>query len=315
MPIRPNFLIIGAMKCGTTSLYELFRQHPEIGMSTEKEPAFFAADDAFARGWGWYESLFAPVADRPARGEASTSYSKRFRFPRAADRIARHLPDVKLIYVVRDPLERIESQWMHGVHQGWHDGRFERGLEDPGLVDPSRYWAQISAYRRYFADEQMLVLFFDDFKADPRRFLERCFQFIGVNSSFVPEGLCQRRNTSETHQSDAPVLKALRRLPTFSTAVRVLPEHWRAAIRRRWFTRGACGRPAWSEDLRRKVLWQISDDIRTFLYFYGKPLDHWDLGESDTAESFSLASQPALPIRSPLGFLPLPQSPDAMSLG
>ncbi len=177
----------------------------------------------------------------------------------------------------------------------------------------------------------MLVLFFDDFKADPRRFLERCFQFIGVDSSFVPEGLRQSRNASETHQSDAPVLKALRRLPTFSTAVRVLPEHWRAAIRRRWFTRGACERPAWSEDLRRKVLWQISDDVRTFLYFYGKPLDYWDLGESDTrdlgesdtrdlsesdtAESFSVASQPALPIRSPLGFLPLPQSPDAMSLG
>lgn len=315
MAIRPSFLIIGAMKCGTTSLYELFRQHPQIGMSREKEPAFFAAENAFANGWGWYESLFAQVADRPALGEASTSYSKRFRFPRAAPRVARYLPDAKLIYVVRDPIERIESQWMHGMHQGWHDRRFDRALEDPGLIDPSRYWAQISAYRRYFADERILVLFFEDFKADPQRFLARCFRFIGVDSSFVPKGLRQPRNPSAMHESDAPALKALRRLPAFGTAVRVLPERWRAAIRGRWFTRRSGARPAWSDEQLRKVQWQIGDDVRTFLYFYGKPLDYWDLGEAETAETAPWAARAIVPIRSPLAFLPLPQSSDAMSLG
>lgn len=311
MSLRPNFFIIGAMKCGTTSLYELFRQHPQIGMSREKEPAFFAADEVFAQGWNWYESLFAHAADKPARGEASTSYSKRFSYPRAVGRIARSLPDAKLIYVVRDPLERIESQWMHGVHQGWHPPRFERALEQPGLIDPSRYWAQISAYRDYFADERILVLFFDEFKSDPRRFLQRCWRFLEVDASFVPSGLREPHNRTALQESDSAALKKLRRLPAFSRAVRILPEHWRAALKRRWFTRRTYGRPPWPPELRRKVQWELGDDIRTFLYFYGKPLDYWDLGEVAPEEPAS-RQQPGLIPSHSLGFLPLPQPGGAL---
>ena len=308
MSQRPNFLIIGAMKCGTTSLYELFRQHPQIGMSSEKEPAFFAADEAFARGWDWYESLFAPVAGKPARGEASTSYSKHFSYPRAVERIARFLPDAKLIYVVRDPLERIESQWMHGVHQDWHAARFERALEEPGLIDPSRYWAQISAYRDYFADEQILVMFLEDFKINPIGFLARCFRFLGVDASFVPRGFRQPRNVSVLHESDSAALKNLRRLPAFGAALRVIPLSWREAIRQRWFTRRTYGRPVWSSAPRRKVIWELADDVRTFLYFYGKPLDYWDLRDG------SFGEPAAAPSSRPLGFLPLPQSAVGMPL-
>lgn len=311
MSLQPNFLVIGAMKCGTTSLYELFRQHPQIGMSREKEPAFFAADEVYAQGWNWYESLFAHVADRPALGEASTSYSKRFSYPRAVGRIARCLPNVKLIYVVRDPLERIESQWMHGVHRGWHPPSFERALEQPGLIDPSRYWAQISAYRDYFADERTLVLFFEDFRTDPRRFLQRCFRFLGVDASFVPSGLREPRNASALHESDSPALKTLRRLPAFGRAVRILPERWRAALRQRWFTRRTQGRPEWPPELKRKVQWELGDDIRTFLYFYGKPLDYWDLGESAPEAPITRRTPGLIPSHT-LGFLPLPQSAGAM---
>jgi hypothetical protein len=278
MGIHPTFLVIGAMKCGTTSLYDLLAEHPEIGMSAIKEPAFFCSEDFYARGWPWYESLFAHADGRKAIGEASTSYTKKYSYPGAAERIARRLPDVRLIYVVRHPLERIESQWMHGVHAGWHPASFSRALEDPALVDPSRYWSQIEAYRQFFPDERILVLFFDDFKVDPRAFMARVYAFLGVDASFRPRGVAEPRNVSAAIESERPLLNVMRQAPLVRRLASVAPARWRDGIKRRIFTRRITQRPEWPAAQRRKVLWEIADDVRTFLKFYGRPTDFWDLG-------------------------------------
>jgi hypothetical protein len=277
MGVRPTFLVIGAMKCGTTSLFDLLAQHPQIGMSTVKEPAFFCDDEIFARGLSWYESLFAHAAGRREVGEASTSYTKKFTYPRAAERIARHLPDAKLIYVVRHPLERIESQWMHGIHTGWHPDDFSRALDDPSLIDPSRYWRQINTYRDYFPDVRILVLFFDDFKADPLAVMSRCCDFLGVARSFVPGDPDQARNASASLESETPLLKSLRRVPLSRPIARVFPEGWRASLKRQFFTRRGGSRPTWPAEKRRRVVWEVGDDVRTFLEFYGRPADLWNL--------------------------------------
>jgi hypothetical protein len=278
MGVRPTFLVIGAMKCGTTSLYDLLAQHPQIGMSTVKEPAFFCDDEIFARGLSWYESLFAHATGRTAVGEASTSYTKKYTYPRAAERIARHLPDAKLIYVVRHPLERIESQWMHGTHTGWHSAEFSRALDDPNLIDPSRYWRQIQAYRDYFPDDRILVLFFDDFRTDALAAISRCYDFLGVDRSFSPRGPNQVRNASASLESETRLLAALRGVPLGRRLGRVLPESWRANLKRRFFTRRTGGRPDWPAAKRRRVVWEVGDDVRSFLEFYSRPTDFWDLG-------------------------------------
>lgn len=277
MGVRPTFLVIGAMKCGTTSLFDLLAQHPQIGMSTVKEPAFFCDDEIFDRGFSWYESLFTHAADRKEVGEASTSYTKKYTYPRAAERIGRHLPGAKLIYVVRHPLERIESQWMHGVHAGWHSADFGRALDDPGLIDPSRYWRQIQAYRDFFPDVRILVLFFDDFKADPLAVMSRCWDFLGVDRSFVPADAGQARNASASLESETPLLATLRRIPHGRRLAHLFPEGWRAKLKRQFFTRRTGGRPAWPADKRRRVVWEVGDDVRTFLEFYGQPADFWNL--------------------------------------
>ncbi|HEV3339212.1 MAG TPA: sulfotransferase, partial [Pirellulales bacterium] len=263
-------------KCGTTSLYDLLAQHPQIGMSTVKEPAFFCDDEIFARGFSWYESLFAHAVDRQAVGEASTSYTKKYSYPHAAERIARHLPEARLIYVARHPLERIESQWMHGVHAGWHASNFSRALDDPGLIDPSRYWRQIQAYRKSFPDDRILVLFFDDFKTDPLGVVSRCCEFLGVDRSFVPSDPDQARNASASLESEARLLAALRRIPLSRRLAHIFPESWRADLKRQFFTRRTGGRPTWPADKRRRVIWEIGDDVRCFLEFYGRPADFWN---------------------------------------
>jgi hypothetical protein len=277
MGIRPNFLVIGAMKAGTTSLYELLRRHPDVGMSSEKEPAFFCVDEIFARGWTWYESLFAGAEDKAAVGEASTSYTKRLVYPRAAQRIGELLADARLIYVVRHPLERIESQWMHGVHQHWHSANFARALDEAALLDPSRYWSQISEYRRFFPDNRILVSFFDDLRDQPDEFMKQVFGFLGVDPSASIGPIGNAQNVTAAMESERPTLPRLRRLPLFARTVRLFPLAWRDQVKHHWFTRRGLKRPHWHRADRRKVLATIGDDVREFLRFYGKPPDYWEL--------------------------------------
>jgi hypothetical protein len=277
MGIRPTFLVIGAMKCGTTSLYDLLAGHPQIGMSTVKEPAFFCCDELFNQGWWWYESHFAHAAGCLAVGEASTSYTKKYTYPRAAERIAKHLPEARLIYIVRDPLERIESQWIHGAHTGWHAAKFAAALDDPGLIDPSRYWRQISAYRDFFPDERILVLFFDDFKADPLRAFAQCCEFLSVDQSRMPNSPMLPRNVSSALESETAVLAALRCLPLFHRLVRSLSADCKNRLKQQYFTRRIEHRPIWPPDKRRRAIREIADDVHSFLTFYGRPADFWRL--------------------------------------
>lgn len=97
MSPAPDFLIIGAMKSATSTLHEQLARQPGVFMSTPKEPNFFSDDPIYARGFEWYRGLFAGGAEALLRGESSTHYTKLPTHPHAVERIARHLPQVKLI--------------------------------------------------------------------------------------------------------------------------------------------------------------------------------------------------------------------------
>src|SRR5215210_7255111 len=107
----PDFLVIGAMKAGTTTLYNHLRGHPDIFMTSYKEPEFFVAEKTWGRGTAWYQRLFADAPDAARLGEASTSYSKCTEFTGVPERIHSLIPDVQLLYVLRHPIARIESMY------------------------------------------------------------------------------------------------------------------------------------------------------------------------------------------------------------
>ena len=109
------------MKCGTTSLYRYLALHPQIAMSQRKELDFFKTDADFAKGLEWYSAQFPD--DSGVRGEASPNYSKFHIFPGVPDRMRSVLPDIKLIYLVRNPVERAVSHYMHSVHGGLFESR------------------------------------------------------------------------------------------------------------------------------------------------------------------------------------------------
>ncbi len=162
----PDFLLIGAMKCGTTSLYHYLRDHPQIFMPSIKAPEFFAEEGNWGRGIGWYRRQFEGAAPGVvAIGEASNVYTKYPRYRGVPARIADHIPYARLVYVVRDPIDRIRSHYQTRLTEGTERAPIGRAVrENPIYLDYSRYAMQLDRYLDHFPREQLLVITAEDLR-------------------------------------------------------------------------------------------------------------------------------------------------------
>lgn len=208
----PNFLLIGAAKSGTSALYNYLWQHPEIYMSDNKEPNFFAleGEKVCFNGPGAeiinaksvtslaeYETLFAGASDEKAVGEASVLY---LYHPQAAARIRDYIPNVKLIAVLRNPVDRAYSSYLHMVRDGREPAAgFTQALD----VEPERirdnwahiwhyqrlgyYYQQLQSYYALFPRQQIAVFTYDAFAADPQNVIRQVFRFLKVDPAFEPD--------------------------------------------------------------------------------------------------------------------------------
>lgn len=279
--MKPNFLVIGASKCGTSSLCELLGQHPDVFMSKPKEPNFFCYDQVYARGWEWYETLFAGAESKRAVGEGTAQYAQRTVWPDCLGRIARDLPEARLIYIVRHPLRRMESLWIHSLENRRalpHDFNEALRLAPKKMIDSSNYLQEIDAFRRHFPDERILVTFFEDLRDDARGLLRRCYEFLGVDPAFTPSDAERARNVSAIKRVEAPWLKRLRLSPIYPHISGLLPRRIKRSIRERSRV-PAPPRPHWSRATLNWVLEQVEADSRAFLERYGKPADFWNMRE------------------------------------
>lgn len=210
---RPNFLIIGAAKSGTTALYRFLGQHPHVYVSPRKHTRFFSfeTEEPSFRGPGpkvpskpyavadieAYHDLFGGVAGETAIGEASHSYLYR---PEAARRIREYDPGMKLIAVLRQPAERAYSHYRQMIRDGrelLHDflralGEERARIEDywwPDFhyVQVGLFYAQLRRYFDLFGRHQIRVYLYEDFSTDPFGVLRDVFHFLGVDDAFVPE--------------------------------------------------------------------------------------------------------------------------------
>lgn len=175
--VRPNFLFIGADRCGSKTLHSIFRQHPDCFVPAIADPYFF--DKNYDRGIRWYYELFAnasPAAQ--AIGEFSHDY---IHSPEAAKRIAQHLPDAKLLVSLRHPIERTFSSYASARSAGVIRTSFEEALDEvPMLISNSMYADHLEAYLELFPREQLKILIFDDLQAKSRAFAEQAFDFLGL---------------------------------------------------------------------------------------------------------------------------------------
>jgi hypothetical protein len=149
------------------------------------------------------------------------------------------------------------------------------------LVESSNYWNEIRRFRKHFPDEQILVVFFEDFVEDWHGTLRRCFEFLEVDPDASIDESQRHLNRSKDKRIRRPAVSRLRALPgmetAFALARRALPEAVRAPIRNRVLNARVDARPAWSSESRRWVVDQLRGDTERFLAAYGKPSDFWDL--------------------------------------
>ena len=216
---KPNCLILGSAKCGTTSLYHYLKQHPDICFSKPKEPVFFEAEYELGMEYYW-QTYFAHWAGEQVVGEAR---QRNMYLPFVAERIAQSVPDAKLIIILRNPVERAFSHWLGRYRSGkeslpfaeaiLHDlDRIKQGFNFEGevgarlwkdsmvpagspkgkansalfatYVDSGYYSDQIKRYLKLFNPQQMRILFLDDLVRDPHAVIQSLFDFLGVDASF-----------------------------------------------------------------------------------------------------------------------------------
>lgn len=206
-PLLPHFIIIGAMKSGTTTLYRHLALHPDVDMSRDKETDFFVAEKNWPRGREWYGAQFTRAG--AVRGEASPNYAKCRDFTGVPERMAELCPDVRLIYILRDPVKRAESQFSHSVVMGALPPDltgFETSHEYAHILDSSLYAHQLELYLKHFPREAILILDFDELVRDPQSVMDQITDHIGVASHPVADSGAQN-DSAEISRVPAPVLR------------------------------------------------------------------------------------------------------------
>jgi hypothetical protein len=203
----PNFLIIGAMRAGTTTLYRHLDIHPDVFMPQTKEPNTLCSDHALGgTGQAEYARLFSPARDERCLGEASTAYTKAPDFGNVAARARAVLgPELKLVYIVRHPIERIRSQ--HHLERA--NRLTERSLEaalreEPRFVNYSRYAMQLAPWLDTFGSERIMVLRFENYVTDTPFWYGEVCRFLGINPGAVGELPDEAYNKTDRRPSVTP---------------------------------------------------------------------------------------------------------------
>jgi hypothetical protein len=272
----PNFIVIGAMKSGTSSLYAYLQGHPLIFMATPKEPAFFGSNRH--RGLWWYEQLFDDAGEAIAIGEASTQYSVYPFVPGVPSRIAELLPNVRLIYLVRHPIERMLSEYHYNVIRGLERNGFAEHslLTNLTYEYPSRYALQIEQYLEFFGIDQILVIESEDLRKERARTLGRIHSYLEVDGSWEVPNIHKEYNRSSGARP-RPVDRAVRRIPGYRAAAAAAPRQLRD-FKRRLTTRKALPKPALLEPARRELEDRLRDDVRRLRRYMDDHFDGWGIG-------------------------------------
>lgn len=247
---KPNFFIIGAAKAATTSLSSMLSLHPDAGIVRGKEPHFFSVDQNFEQGWGQYLQLYSHCAGKRAVGDASTSYSRIRYFPKVVDRLGQHVPNARIIYMVRHPLKRMESAYIEHLCTpggGLFPSINEAVRRQPMIVDSSRYWEVFDAYRKRFGESRIKIIWFEDYVANTEAVFRDVCRFLDIDATVCPDFGRQELNS----RADA--------------------EKRMAALNRQHIKIDM----EWDRQTRQHVVNLLREDNLRFLAHFGRKADIW----------------------------------------
>jgi Sulfotransferase domain len=261
--VLPNLVVIGAQKAGTSSLHLYLKLHPEIAMSAVKELNYFSGPGwNWERGLEWYSEQFR--VDAPVRGESSPSYAA-YPYTRGVpERMASIIPDARLIYLVRDPVERMVSAYAHRRSRGYEQRDIEEVFTDPlfsgsGYVAQSRYATQLTRYLEHFEAARVLVVDRDDLLNRRPATLRRIFRFLEVNEAFTSPRFEKLSNTMGSQGAGSLLRRRTRRVLT------KVARHDRRAVR-----------PQIDDELRVSLLNRLfAEEVARLRELTGQPFASW----------------------------------------
>ena len=293
----PNFLIIGAAKSGTTSLYSYLNQHPQIYFSPFKEPRFFALEGLEINYQGpaqiinqkaintleEYQKLFAAVKDEKAVGEASTLYLYSEQAPK---KIKQYLPDVKIIAILRNPIDRAYSSYSHLVRDGFETLSFAEALQQEKqrvtqnwsplwhYQQRGFYYQQLARYYDLFDEAQIRVYLYDDFVKNTPQVVADIFDFLGVDPNFIPD------TDKKMNVSGVPKNKVFHQIitkdnPLKSVVKQFLPQSVRQKLYKKIKSSNLEKQSAMSPEIRRQLAEVFEQDIAQLEKLLQRDLSTW----------------------------------------
>ena len=278
-----DFIIIGAQKAGTTSLFEYLRRHPAIYMPPEKEAPFFSRDERFAKGWKWYAGeYFGRAPAEKLWGKATPHYMTDHYVPA---RIHELMPRVKLIAILRNPVDRAFSHYRMALSRGYEKRTFDEAISELIQEESLGYsrslrnvrkekethcyvaWGEyariLQGYRQFFDKDRVLVAFTEKLDKEPHGVINSILQFLNLDTDFLPSNLGKRYRVSGNQRQFHRIYK-LKKISLFYAICRKIPERYR---RRFW---------SWS-DQREGVGGEFADMLpetrKKLVHFYRKDVE------------------------------------------
>lgn len=229
-----DFIIIGAAKSGTSTLYRYLAKHPQVCFSEEKEPCFYDTNVAWKNGWDWYAKLWKKREPGQLLAEGSTNYTFHPHVPNAPELIKEHAPNTKFIYMMRHPISRTFSHYAHRQTKELFPGKpFTLDILafadiDPLILDCSDYYKQIQRYLTLFPKEKILFCFIDEMIQNPRSFTQKVCRFLEIDDeiNLTSEGKLIDNNGSK-HRHDklrSHITEPLRKIPLIRSIAYSLPQ-------------------------------------------------------------------------------------------
>jgi hypothetical protein len=279
---RPNLVVIGGLKCGTTSLHHYLNLHPAIQMSRPKELNFFIAELNWPLGPDWYASHFRISA--PVRGESSPHYTNLPRFRGVAERMASIVPESRLVYMVRDPIDRALSHYLHNVSGGYEARPLGDALADPdsAYVHRGLYAMQLEPYLERFSSERIEVVSQEELKSDRGETMRRLFAHLGVDDAFSSPQFSREWETGTGKRTGRfRAMDRAVRLPGLRALDRNfdrLPESLRWLVERTVHDPegGATARPPLPEEIRERLAERFRPDVERLETLSGRSF-RWEL--------------------------------------
>lgn len=294
-----DFVIIGAAKAGTTSLASWLGSHPDVCMSNPKETMFFGSPRLFDQGLDYFHSsFFSHYQGESLIGDATPAYSNRDRHPGTPERVFSVNPDARIIYIVRDPLRKVESSWqMHVnldpglVKTPEHEISCRKAREGfmeyintpeifSNLVNVCRYGFQVDAWQSYFCEDRIHVMFLEDLVSDRDKETVNLCLFLGLNPQPLLDLQLKAENTLNQRRDQRSFVRYFSR----SGLHRLFPSRFRIQLGKSPLfsvSQSSTLKPVWPSRTLERFVQEVEDDVKGFLKAHGKPEDFYSFQRAE----------------------------------